>query len=431
MKGMTRVRAIAMVVILLATGAALVAQDKPAVTLVRAGRFVDVVAGTVRTGVDVLIEGNLVRDVGPNLAAPPGAKVIDLRGRTVLPGLIDCHTHVVSQPENYYADAFRKSPIDIAVTAHVYARRTLEAGFTTIREAGAPEFIDIALRNAINAGKVVGPRMLVPGLPITATGGHGDLVGFSPYLSFHQFSGVADGVDAIRKQVRVNIKNGADQIKILATAGVLSEEESVGAPQYSFEEMKAAVDEAAMWGRKVMAHAHGTEGIKRAIRAGVVSIEHGSLLDAEAIAMMKERGTWLVADIYNDEFILSQYTRLGFPASTIEKEKKVGQAQRESFRAAVAAGVKIAFGTDAGVYPHGWNAKQFAYMVKWGQTPMQAIQSATIRAADLIGLGEKVGAVAPGRFADLIAVDGDPTQDVTILEHVGFVMKDGVVIVQK
>ncbi len=371
MVSVARARLSLLAVVVAAAAAVLSAQEKPAPekpapTLIHAGRFVDVSAGTVRTGVDILIEGNIVKAVGPNLAAPAGAKVIDLRNRTVLPGLIDCHTHVTGQPENYYVDLFRRSPIDVAVTAHVYARRTLEAGFTSIREAGAAEYIDIALRNAINGGKVVGPRMQVPGLAISATGGHGDISGFSPYLSFQGFSGVADGVDAVRKLVRVNVKNGADVIKLIATAGVLSEEESVGAPQYTLEEMKAAVDEAAMWGRKVMAHAHGTEGIKRAVQAGVFSIEHGSMLDAEAIDMMKAKGVWLVADIYNDDFIVSEYERLGFPASTIEKEKKVGRAQRESFKAAVAAGVKIAYGTDAGVYPHGFNARQFAHMVTVG-----------------------------------------------------------------
>jgi imidazolonepropionase-like amidohydrolase len=231
--------------------------------------------------------------------------------------------------------------------------------------------------------------------------------------------------------VRTEVKNGADVIKLIATAGVLSEEESVGAPQYSLEEMKTVVDEAAMWGRRVAAHAHGTEGIKRAVQAGVTSIEHGSLLDDEAIRMMKERGTYLVADIYNDDFIVSEYTKLGFPDSIIEKEKKVGRVQRESFQAAVKAGVKIAFGTDAGVYPHGANAKQFAYMVKWGMTPMQAIQAATSSAADLMGWSGKVGAIAPGHFADIIAVDGDPTRDISVLEHMAFVMKDGVVVVSR
>ena len=264
-------------------------------------------------------------------------------------------------------------------------------------------------------------------LSVSATGGHGDLNGFSPYLKFSGFSNIADGVDEIRKLIRFEIKHGADVIKLIATAGVLSEEDSVGAPQYSLEEMKAAVDEAAMWGKKVAAHAHGAEGIKRAIRAGVASIEHGSFLDDEAIQLLKEHGTYLVADIYNDDYILAEFAKLGYPAKIIEKERKVGRTQRESFQRAVKAGVKIAYGTDAGVYPHGGNGKQFVHMVRWGQAPMDAIKAATSNAADLLGWSDRVGAIAPGKFADIIAVDGDPLKDISELERVKFVMKGGVV----
>jgi imidazolonepropionase-like amidohydrolase len=292
---------------------------------------------------------------------------------------------------------------------------------------GAGEYIDVALRNAINRGDVPGPRMQVATLAVGATGGHGDLTGFSPYIKFGNFNGLADGVDEIRRLVRTEVKNGADVIKLIAGAGVLSEEESAGAPQYSQEEMNVVVQEATMWGRKVAAHAHGAEAIKRALRAGVASIEHASFIDDEGLRLAREKGAYLVMDIYNDDYILAEYGRLGYPEKIIEKERKVGRIQRESFRKAVKAGVKLAYGTDAGVYPHGGNGKQFAKMVEWGMTPMQAIQAATVHAADLLGWSDRVGAVAPGLYADLIAVDGDPLRDVSELERVRFVMKGGVV----
>lgn len=417
---------------LAAQAPAAAAPATPTSVLVKAGRLVDVRAGSVLTNQAILIEGERIKEVGPAATvtphAPSGAKVVDLGGVTVLPGLIDCHTHITSDPGDYYQQLFRRSAIDEAVIAHVYARRTLDAGFTTVRNVGAAEFIDVALRNAIDQGLVPGPRMLVSTIPLSATGGHGDVNGFSPYLRFDGFSGIANGVDEIRSKIRFEIKYGADLIKVLASAGVLSEEESVGGPQYTQEELNAVVQEAAMWGKKVAAHAHGAEAIKRAVRAGVASIEHGSLIDDEGIRLMKERGTYLVADIYNDDYIIAEYTRLGFPQKIIDKERLVGRAQRENFQKAVRAGVKIAYGTDAGVYPHGWNAKQFAHMVRWGLTPMQAIQAATVSAADLLGWADRVGAIEPGKYADLIAVSGDPLQDVTVLERVGFVMKGGQVV---
>jgi imidazolonepropionase-like amidohydrolase len=403
----------------------------PVITVIKAGKFIDTETGKMLTNQIILIEDDTIRAVGADLKIPANAKVIDLSKATVLPGLIDCHTHITSQPGNdYYADIFRKTPIDVAITAHIYAKRTLEAGFTTCRDVGAEAFVDVALRNAINNGDVEGPRLLVATLFIGSTGSHGDLNGFSPYIDWiqpKQMSGVANGVDELRKQVRYNIKYGADVIKFGASAGVLTEEESVGAPQFTQEEMNAIVSEAKLWGKKACAHAHGTEAIKMAVRAGVASVEHGSFLDDEAIAMMKEHGTYLDADIYNDEYIMSEYKKLGYPDKILNKEKLVGQTQRESFRKAVQAGVKITFGTDAGVYPHGWNAKQFKYMVKFGLTPMQAIQAATVNAADLLGLKNKVGSIQPGKYADIIAVIGNPLDDVSILENVKFVMKAGVV----
>ena len=401
---------------------------QPTRVAVRAGRLIDGRGGAPVANAVILVEGERITAVGPNLAIPAGVPVVDLSGSTVLPGFIDAHTHVTSQPTNYMEDLFRRSPIDVAVTSHVYARRTLEAGFTTVRDVGATELVDRALRDAINRGDVPGPRMQVATLTVGSTGGHGDVTGFSPYITFGQFKGIADGVDEIRKLVRFEVKNGADVIKVVAGAGVLSEEESVGAPQYSQEELNAVVQEAATWHRKVAAHAHGAEAIKRALRAGVASVEHASFIDDEGIRLAKERGAYLVMDIYNDDWILAEFGKMGYPEKIIEKERLVGRTQRENFRKAVRAGVKVAYGTDAGVFPHGDNAKQFTKMVEWGMTPMQAIQAATVHAADLLGWSDRVGSVTAGRFADLVAVDGDPLADIKVLERPHFVMKGGTVV---
>ncbi len=425
----------AAITLALAGSASVHADDAPAAptrVAVRAAHLVDTQSGTVKDNPLVIIEGERITEVRYDGQVPSGVNVIDLGSATLLPGLIDCHVHLTGDPSevkgDYYEAILKRSSIDSAILAPVYAKRTLDAGFTTVRNVGADDYVDVALRNAINRGDIAGPRMLVSGPPIGATGGHADgTTGFSPWIHFVGVDGVADGIDAIRHRVRENVKNGADVIKYMASAGVLSAEASVGAPQYSQEEMNALVDEAHRWGKKVAAHAHGAEAIKMAIKAGTDSIEHSSMIDEEGLKLAKQHGTYLDFDVYNDDYILSEYAKKGFPESTLTKERLVGRTQRENFQHAVKAGEKLTFGTDAGVYPHGWNAKQFAVMTKWGMTPMQSIQAATVNAADLLGLKDKVGTVAPGYYADLIAVSGDPIKDVSQLEHVAFVMKGGAV----
>lgn len=418
-------------VLIVLTFSLIIAAQAPKVTVIKAGRLIDTIAGKVLENQTIIVEGDRIKAVGSNLTVPSGAEVIDLSKMTVMPGFTDSHVHITGQAGgDYYETLFRRNVMDEAVSAHIYAKRTLDAGFTTVRSLGSGPFVDIALRNAINRGDIPGPRILAANMYIGSTGSHGDLTGFSPWLGDRtppEMSAIADGVEEVRKKVRYLIKYGADVIKFGATAGVLTEEASVGAPQYSQEEMNAIVAEAHLHGIKVTAHAHGAEGIKMAIRAGVDSIEHGSFLDDEGIRMMRERGTYLSADIYNDDYILAEYAKFNTPQVIIDKEKLVGRVQRENFKKAVQAGVKIAYGTDAGVYPHGWNGKQFAKMVEWGMTPMGAIQASTVSNADLFGWSDRIGSITAGKFADIVAVDGDPLQNISILEKIGFVMKGGVV----
>lgn len=426
-----KIRSLFLVAITMLFACSFLQAETDSLIVIKAGKLIDVGSGKVLDNQIILVENDRIKSVSADLEIPGAATVIDLSDSVVLPGLIDCHVHVDGEASgDYYQTMFQKSFVDSAVIAHIYAKRTLDAGFTSVRSLGSRGFVDIALRNAINRGDVPGPRIQACGFYISSTGGHGDLVGFSPWLTTNmpaEMTGIANGVDEVRKKVRYLVKYGADVIKFGASAGVLSGEESVGDPQYTQEEMNAIVDEAHMWEKRVCAHAHGTEAIKMAIRAGVDSVEHGSMIDEEGIQMMLEKGTYLVADIYNDDYILSAYAKMGAPEQIIEKEKLVGRTQRENFKKAVTAGVKAAFGTDAGVYPHGWNGKQFAKMVEWGLTPMQAIQAATVNAADLLDRNDSVGSVTAGKFADIIAVKSDPLEDISVLEDVSFVMKGGTV----
>ncbi len=400
-------------------------------TYIKAGKLIDVRAGELKTNQVIVIRGDKIETVGTarDIKIPRGATVIDLSDSTVLPGLIDMHDHLTGDHRLHGYQSLSVSVPRETLYGVLNAGITLNAGFTSVRNVGASAYSAIALRDAINEGEIVGPRLRVSGPSLGITGGHCDN-NLLPSEYDSRGEGVADGPWAVRARVRENIKYGADLIKFCATGGVFSKGDSVGGQQYTFEEMKAIIDEAHMHGRRVAAHAHGPEGIRAAILAGVDSIEHASLIDDEGIRLAKEHGTFLVMDIYNDTFILSEGKKFGMREESIEKERMIGQLQRDNFRKAHRAGVRMAFGSDGAVYPHGDNGKQFAYMVEYGMTPMEAIQAATIHAAELIGWPETVGAIEPGKFADIIAVGSNPLDDVTVLERVHFVMKGGKVYKQ-
>jgi imidazolonepropionase-like amidohydrolase len=423
MKSCPTVFAVAMVFL-----AAQVFAQAPRNLVVHAGHMLDVKNGKLLADQTLVIEDGRIVSIGAAAEAkiPADAVRIDLPNATVLPGLIDAHTHLTMDPKFGYEELGISIPRETLIGAK-NARVTLLAGFTTVRNVGASGYTDVALRDAINAGDVPGPRMLVSGPPLTITGGHADN-NLLPFEYHATNEGVADGVDAVRHMVRQNIKYGADLIKFMASGGVLSKGDNPQASQYTLEEMKAIVSDAHRLGRKVAAHAHGAQASLWASEAGVDSIEHGSYIDDTAIAEMKKNGTYLVPTLYLGDWFLENAERNHVPDFLLAKAKAVMPAARQNIAHAFASGVKVAFGTDAAVYPHGLNAHEFAVMVKLGLTPLQAIQAATINAADLLGWSGKVGTLEPGAWADIIAVDGDPVKDVTTLERVKFVMKGGEVV---
>ena len=419
-----------------ALNAASVSTQSPSTKVVYAGRLIDGTSNTIRTNVSIVIESDRIREVRDGRIAMAGAELIDLGDSTVMPGLIDCHTHLTMQIGRDTGNpllTLARRDSEIALTASVYARKTLLAGFTTVRDVGAAGFVDISLRDAIAAGTIPGPRMFVATRALSITGGHGDIGGVREDLLPEPDwrSGIVNSPEDGVRAVRYNAKYGANLIKIAATGGVLSLADASLEQHFSFEEMKAICDAAKLLGLKVAAHAHGAAGIKAALRAGVSSIEHGSYTDDEAISLFKEHGAYLVPTIIAGKTVENAAKTPGFfPPIIAQKALKAGPLIQQAFARAYRGGVKIAFGTDAGVYPHGENAKEFEYMVEAGMKPIEAILSATRGGADLLDQSANIGSVQPGRFADLVAVKGDPLADVKLLQSISFVMKAGKVYKQ-
>ena len=405
------------------------------VTAIKAGRLVDPQAGAVLNEQIILIRDNKIEAVGKGIAIPADAKVIDLSQMTVLPGLIDCHTHLADGPTDD-GDPFsqlKKTAAQVAFESVPNARTFLRSGFTTVRDVGVYRALnDVAMRDAIAHGYIEGPRMYVAGAYVTITGGAGAMTGLAPdiTLPWNLHYGEANSPWEVRQKIRQLVHDGADHIKILSSGAVLTHGSNPRSQEFTLEELEAAVDEASRFGLRVEAHAHSPQGIKNAIRAGVASIEHATMIDDEGIALAKQHATYLDMDIYDEECIQEAGRRGNMPKDFLQHDAELGRIQRDNFRKAVKAGVKMSFGTDAGVCPYDQSVKQFAFMVKYGMTPMQAIQSATTNAADLLGHSDDVGSIKPGKLADMIAVAGDPLADVGVLEHVQFVMKDGKVYKQ-
>jgi imidazolonepropionase-like amidohydrolase len=430
-----RVRGLALGLAAVAAGVAGVAAQQapsPPLLAIRAGVLLDGTgAAPVRDAV-IVVDGDRIVAAGTGVRVPAGARVVDLSAYTLLPGFIDAHVHLASRPigvGDWVHRDVTDAEADDALWGAANARATLLAGFTTVRDVGADHFANVALQRAIDAGRVPGPRMIAAGHLIGISGGHCDVDGYAPGALGGErgpLEGIANSRDEVREAVRLQVKYGAGVIKICATGGVLSQGDEIGAQQMTEEEMRTAVETARMLGRRVAAHAHGNDGIKAAVRAGVTSIEHGSILDEEAVRLMVEHGTWLVPTLMAGEAVGGPNASSTLPPAVAEKGRRAWAAMQRSIRLAVAGGVKIALGTDAGVYPHGRNAREFELLVTaGGMTPMQAIQAGTMSAATLLGMEHDVGSVAAGKYADLVAVRGDPLADITTLQHPVFVMKGG------
>jgi imidazolonepropionase-like amidohydrolase len=405
------------------------------VTLIRAGRLIDGTGKPPMENVTIVVRGDVIESIlrgAPSAELQRDARIVDLSKQTVLPGLMDCHDHITGTPgDGGDTQMLQETDAHQALWGAMHAKITLDKGFTTIRNVGSGSYAEVALKRFINQGLFPGPRIYTATRGLGITGGHADINGWSPDVPLRGYAQIVDGVDAIRHAVREQIKYGADLIKITASGGVLSSGDSVNHEQYSEEEIRAAVEEAARLGRKVAAHAHAAKAIVNAARAGVASIEHGSLIDDEGIALMKQKGTYMVPTLYTLDFIIDEGKENGVPQYGIDKAREISKVQRANLRKAYQAGVKFAYGTDAAVFPHGRNARDFAILVdQLGVPPMEAIRMATQYAADLIGISDKVGTIEPGKWADLIAVAGDPLQNIRLLEDVKFVMKGGIAFKQ-